>query len=72
MFCHFVARGNLPVIAYAAAGYPRDEGAAKVLMRLKRIAARIEELKPIYHKEYRSRVSPTTLRKQRREDNAEA
>lgn len=72
MFCHFVARGNLPVIAYVAAGYKRDEGAAEALMRLPRIAARIEELKPIYHKKYRSRVSPQTILKQRRENNAEA
>lgn len=69
MFCHFVARGNLPVVAYVAAGYQRNTEAAEALMRLPRIAARIEELKPIYHEKYRTRVSPQTILKQRREAN---
>lgn len=72
MFCHFVARGNLPVIAYVGAGYHRDPVAAAALMRLPRIAARIEELKPLYHQKYRSRVSPQTILKQRRDADAAA
>lgn len=72
MFCHFVARGNLPVVAYVAAGHMRDEGAANALARLSRIAERIEELKPFYHKKYRSRVSPQVILRQRREENAQA
>ncbi|QJA43009.1 hypothetical protein [Phaeobacter phage MD18] len=55
MFSHFIARGNLPVTAYVGAGYERDPAAAHALMRLPRIAARIEELKPFYHEKYRSR-----------------
>ncbi|QGH74976.1 hypothetical protein MAL1_00230 [Bacteriophage DSS3_MAL1] len=73
MFCHFIARGNIPVTAYVGAGYKRDPAAADALLRLPRIAARIEELKPYYHEKYRSRVSPQTILKQRREEeNAEA
>lgn len=66
MFCRFVARGNLPEVAYVAAGYQRNPEAARILVTLPMIAARIEELRPIYHKRYRSRVSPQTILKQRR------
>lgn len=67
MFCHFIARGNIPVTAYVGAGYSRDPKAAEALMNIPAIKARIEELKPYYHERYRTRVSPQTILKQRRE-----
>ncbi|WNL50798.1 terminase small subunit [Ruegeria phage RpAliso] len=71
MFAHFVARGNIPVTAYVAAGYIRDPDAAEVMSRHPTIAARIDELRPLYHEKYRKRVSPQTILKQRRdEENA--
>lgn len=71
MFCNFIARGNVPVTAYVGAGYKRDPAAAAALLKLPRIAERIEELKPIYHKRFRTRVSPQTILKQREADNAD-
>jgi hypothetical protein len=67
MFCHFIARGNIPETAYVGAGYQRDPDAAEALMRMPRLAARIEELKPYYHEKYRKRVSPQTILKERRD-----
>lgn len=39
-------------------------------MKQKRIAARIRELEPIFHEMYRTRVSPQTILRQRREEDA--
>lgn len=68
MFCNFVARGNAPLTAYVAAGYAPNKAAALALLKIKVIAARIKELKPFYHEKYRTRVSPRTILKQRREE----
>lgn len=70
MFCHFIARGNLPVTAYVAAGYPRNPDAAEALMKVAKIATRIAELKPYYHEKYRYRVSPQIIMRERQ--NAKA
>lgn len=67
-FCHSIARGNLPLISYIAAGYMRDEAAALSLMKQPLIAQRIAELQPHYDKKYRSRVHPKTILKKRRKD----
>lgn len=72
MFAHFVARGNHPLTAAVAAGYPRDPDMARALLKQKRIKARIEELKPIFDKMYRTRVSPQTIIKQRRKEDEDA
>ena len=68
MFCHFVARGNLPEIAYVAAGYERNPEAAHILMGLPLIADRIAELRPSYHQKYRTRVPGTVIKKLREAD----
>lgn len=72
MFAIFVARGNHPLSAAVAAGYPRDPEMAQALLKQRSIAARIEELKPIFHQMYRTRVSPQTILRQRREEDASA
>lgn len=72
VFAHAVARGNKPVTAYVAAGYARDPKAAEALTRQSPIKERIAELSPEYHKKYRSRVSPQTILKQRREEENNA
>lgn len=46
MVALFVARGNTPLSAIVAAGYPRDPELAKALLRRPQIAARVEELRP--------------------------
>lgn len=70
MFALFVARGNHPLSAAVAAGYPRDPELARALLKQPRIAARIKELQPTFHQMYRTRVSPQTILKQRREEDA--
>ncbi|AMO44263.1 terminase small subunit [Ruegeria phage vB_RpoS-V10] len=68
MFCHFIARGNLPLTAYVAAGYPRNLDAALALIKVPMIAARIAEIQPTYDKKYRSRESPMHIIARRREE----
>ena len=70
MFALFVARGNHPVSALVAAGYPRDPDLAVALLRQPRIAARVAELEPIFHEMYRTRESPKTLQRRKREVDA--
>jgi hypothetical protein len=70
LFCNIVARGNLPLVAYVGAGYRRDKKAAEALLKVPNIAARIEELTPIYFEIYRSRVSPLTMYKRKKARNA--
>lgn len=55
MFANFIARGNHPVSAAVAAGYPRDPDVAKALLRVEKIADRVAELKPIYDAKFRPR-----------------
>ena len=66
MFAHFIARGNIPVTAYVGAGYPRNEAAALAMLKLPAIAARIEELKPLYHELYRGRTNLREIAEKRR------
>lgn len=47
-FCHFVARGNDPVVAYVGAGYPRIPEAAARFLCQQRIIDRIQEILPFY------------------------
>lgn len=48
MFCHFVARGNAPHIAYMAIGNPYNKSTANMLASREIIANRIKELEPMY------------------------
>lgn len=54
-FCHFVARGNLPLVAYIGAGYMRNKAAAEALLKQPRIQERIRELQGFYDERYRNK-----------------
>lgn len=68
MFCHFIARGNLPLTAYIAAGYSRNLDAALALLKQPLIKARIAEIQPVYDNKYRSRESPMHIIARHREE----
>jgi hypothetical protein len=68
-FAMFLARGNHVLSAFVAAGYPRNIDMARSLAKQPSIKKRVAELLPIFHAIYRTRVSPQTILRQRREEN---